>query len=267
LLFLAALIAAVPTSTGARASLGVSVKDTALGVEPGAVLGRTGLVVVDAQLSETLWVGDVVVAIDRRPVVTRDDLERALADRRPGDRVTVTIERDAERIDLETVLAASLESSPTPTPTPSAEPPGFARAETMTFIKDPEPHWYGWQIIPFDLGMIGLTIAAAYVGDAAGVALFSGAIASYLVPSPLIHLAHRNDKGALYSLGARLFVPLIVSGVAGASDIAFSARDDSGSFAVRIGSGGVIALTFILVAMVVDSTVIAVEKPRREELE
>jgi putative serine protease PepD len=76
------------------AYLGVSV-DTATGTTTGATLTsvRDGTPAADAGLQE----GDVVVAIDDRTIQTADQLRSAVADKQPGEQLTLTYVRDGER--------------------------------------------------------------------------------------------------------------------------------------------------------------------------
>jgi serine protease Do len=48
--------------------------------------------------------GDVVVAVDAQPVVTDNDLVAKIGNRRPGDRIVLTIERDAKIEELKVTL-------------------------------------------------------------------------------------------------------------------------------------------------------------------
>lgn len=256
---LLAAIAALPTSS-ASVGLPLEVSQQVLAVEPGGVLGRQGLVVVDPGSVFEADVGDVLLGVDATRVKNHQDLDRALAGRAPGERVVLTVSREGERIEIETRLVAGAGRDLSPD-----LPHNFAPASSMTFAKDPEPVWYGWQMIPFDLLAIGLGITAAYVRGPAGTALLASGIAVYSVPSPLIHLAHDNDKGALYSAGARVLFPLVVAivGAGGEFELATSGTTTE----LRIGSGSVIALVIMAIAMGVDYAILAFEKPSRRDFE
>lgn len=60
---------------------------------------------------KTLKAGDVIVAVDRKPVVKVTDLAGLLAGRKPGDTVTLGIRRDGQPID---VLVQTIESPKEP---------------------------------------------------------------------------------------------------------------------------------------------------------
>ncbi len=64
-------------------------------VMPGSPAERAGL-----------QAGDILVALDGRPLAGLRDLSKALAAHEPGDHVTVTVLRDGKRLALETTLAA-----------------------------------------------------------------------------------------------------------------------------------------------------------------
>jgi S1-C subfamily serine protease len=49
--------------------------------------------------------GDVIVSLSGKPVRSVEDLLAALRQHEPGDRVSVTVVRDRERINVEATLA------------------------------------------------------------------------------------------------------------------------------------------------------------------
>ncbi len=63
-----------------------------------------------APSGDVLQIGDIIRAVDGEPVVLADDLREALADKAPGDTVTLTIERDGEAFDVEVELYESDEA-------------------------------------------------------------------------------------------------------------------------------------------------------------
>jgi S1-C subfamily serine protease len=82
-----------------RAYLGVTTSAAAGGAAVEAVVsggpaGRAGL----------RPGSDVIVGIEGRTVREPDDVARAIANRKPGDKLTVTIERDGDRRDVEVTL-------------------------------------------------------------------------------------------------------------------------------------------------------------------
>jgi S1-C subfamily serine protease len=48
--------------------------------------------------------GDVIVAVDGRDVKGESDLARLISERRPGDQVSLTILRGADRLEIAVVL-------------------------------------------------------------------------------------------------------------------------------------------------------------------
>lgn len=99
------------TGTVQHAELGVAGMDVdpdiarlyALPVDAGAVVAevRPGSPADEAGLQQ----GDIVVAIDDTPVRTMADLAGHIQQRRPGDRVTLTVVRAGDHLDIEVVLA------------------------------------------------------------------------------------------------------------------------------------------------------------------
>lgn len=76
-------------------------------------VGSDGVRVVDllegSPSAGVLKVGDVIRAVNGEEVVLADDLREALADKAPGDTVTLTVERDRETFDVEVELFESSE--------------------------------------------------------------------------------------------------------------------------------------------------------------
>jgi PDZ domain-containing protein len=63
---------------------------------------------LDAPSADQLEVGDTVTAVDGRTIDTIDDLTAALADKRPGDTVSITVDREgAGEVDLDIELMES----------------------------------------------------------------------------------------------------------------------------------------------------------------
>jgi S1-C subfamily serine protease len=56
--------------------------------------------------------GDVILQVDSRDIVTPDDLAEAVADRQPGETVTLTILRDGERRQVEVTLGKRPDNPP-----------------------------------------------------------------------------------------------------------------------------------------------------------
>jgi S1-C subfamily serine protease len=55
--------------------------------------------------------GDVIVAVDGRPLGTDSDLSNAIADKQPGDQVTLTVYRGRKKLDVKVKLGARPNSS------------------------------------------------------------------------------------------------------------------------------------------------------------
>lgn len=65
----------------------------------------------DAPAAAKLESGDVIVAVDGTPVTTPDELRREIGRRKPGERVTLTLRRDAE---MQTVTVQTVPSPADP---------------------------------------------------------------------------------------------------------------------------------------------------------
>ena len=55
--------------------------------------------------------GDTIVAVDGQKLVAENDLSRLIATYDPGEKVTLTIIRDGEEMDVDVTLGARPESS------------------------------------------------------------------------------------------------------------------------------------------------------------
>jgi hypothetical protein len=78
----------------------------------------------------------------------------------------------------------------------------------------PSFSWYGYQTLAVD----GVAVALAILGErnnSDGVMLTGGGL--YLLGAPAVHGLHRRTPAMLGSLGLRIFLPVIVSAVAGAT--------------------------------------------------
>ncbi len=61
-----------------------------------------------------LRAGDLIVAVDDRPLTPTQDLARAIGTHRPGDTVVLTVEREGSRRNVSVTLGASREDSSRP---------------------------------------------------------------------------------------------------------------------------------------------------------
>lgn len=78
-----------------------------LDVEPGSEAARAGLHPTRRTRSGGIILGDVIVAIDGKPIESTNDLLLVLEDYRVGDRVTLTVVRDGRQLNLEITLEAT----------------------------------------------------------------------------------------------------------------------------------------------------------------
>ena len=74
-------------------------------IEPGSPAERAGLRAAERdQLGKLLSLGDVILAVNGNPVKNRFEVIQEVARYRPGDRITLTIWRDGNRLDVEVTL-------------------------------------------------------------------------------------------------------------------------------------------------------------------
>lgn len=85
----------------------ISVALSRAGYDPGPNRYRIVEVLGAHPGSQVLEPGDVLVSVDGDEIATADDTREALADRRPGDVVPVSVERDGEILDLQIELGAA----------------------------------------------------------------------------------------------------------------------------------------------------------------
>jgi S1-C subfamily serine protease len=78
---------------------GVLIKE----LRPGSPAEKAGLQGTRREGSQTK-LGDLIVAIGGEPITRAKDLFRALDGHKPGDQVTVTVERDGDRVDVPVTL-------------------------------------------------------------------------------------------------------------------------------------------------------------------
>jgi len=72
----------------------------------GSPAERAGLRPVSVTQSGRTLAGDIITAVDGRPVKSVDDISRYLETKRPGDEVTLTVLREGATLQLKVVLAA-----------------------------------------------------------------------------------------------------------------------------------------------------------------
>jgi S1-C subfamily serine protease len=77
-----------------------------LGVEAGSPAAAAGLRPARITEDGRLLPGDAIVGLDGRAIGSGEELDAALAEHRPGERVRLAILRDGARIEVEVVLAA-----------------------------------------------------------------------------------------------------------------------------------------------------------------
>jgi putative serine protease PepD len=103
---------AVPSNTVRqvlpRLSRGLPIERAYLGVTTSAAVGGAAVEAVapggPAARAGLLPRSDVIVEVDGRPVREPDDVAQAIENRKPGEKVTVTVERDGDRREIEVTL-------------------------------------------------------------------------------------------------------------------------------------------------------------------
>lgn len=138
---------------------------------------------------------------------------------------------------------------------------------------EPERHWYGWQNLSLDGGVIALALAAAAVdssGSASGPqnsaqAMLLGAALGYGAGGPAIHLIHHHPWQALGSLGLRGGLPVLGGAIGLAS--ATCPPPGGGDYG-DCGLGQLIlgAAAGAVIAIAIDDGLLAWEKPSRDEV-
>ncbi len=74
-------------------------------VEPGSPAAQAGLRGAERdQLGKLVSLGDVILAVNGKPVKNRFEVIQAIARHRPGDRVTLTLWRNGRRVEVEVAL-------------------------------------------------------------------------------------------------------------------------------------------------------------------
>ena len=73
-------------------------------VDPGGPGADAGLRPTERDLQGNITLGDVITAIDGRPVTSTEDYFSALEQHKPGDQVTLTIERGGQSQQVTTTL-------------------------------------------------------------------------------------------------------------------------------------------------------------------
>ena len=75
---------------------------------------RVAAVYTDGPAAAALEGGDVIVAVDGKPVLTTDELRAAIGRRRPGEPVEMKVERDGKTVDLTVDTIASPDDAARP---------------------------------------------------------------------------------------------------------------------------------------------------------
>ncbi len=91
-------IVSVPVTPALAAAYGLAVSRGVLvvDVEPGSAAERAGI-----------QPGDIIVGFDGRAIGNADDLQAALSDHQPGDRVTIVVNRNGRELPLEVTLGTA----------------------------------------------------------------------------------------------------------------------------------------------------------------
>jgi hypothetical protein len=114
--------------------------------------------------------------------------------------------------------------------------------------------WYGWQTLAADGAAIGLLATTWSVGD--GTLAEAGAVLTYWLGAPFVHVAHERPLTALASTGLRAGAPLT------GALVAYALLDCSGQDFCGLGAIAVGAPIGAGVAIVVDGAVLAREDVR-----
>jgi len=118
-------------------------------------------------------------------------------------------------------------------------------------------HWYGWQNLIVDGGVIvgGLVLTGA-TNEAGGVVLVTG----YFFGGPIVHWSHGQVGRGFASLGIRVAAPLLFAGLG----YAVFQRDGSGD--LRGLAGAILGFGLgVLSAIVIDAAALAYEKVDDED--
>jgi S1-C subfamily serine protease len=109
----------IRTGQGPRATLGLSAASdrwtrsqglrgvVVAEVKPSGAAARAGLRAAVVRENGRVELGDVVIAVDGKPVATQDELELQLLGRAPGEKLMLTVSRDGKPIEVEVVLDAA----------------------------------------------------------------------------------------------------------------------------------------------------------------
>ncbi|MBI2390463.1 MAG: hypothetical protein HYV09_12815 [Deltaproteobacteria bacterium] len=144
-------------------------------------------------------------------------------------------------------------------PAPSATPPSAATAlppmdlEPPPVSPKPVRTWYGWQNLAIDGAAVTLLYVAGNASGRDNDSFGYGAVATYALGGPIIHLAHGNPGTALGSLALRVGAPV------GGAMLGCAADADSS----ELGCLGGAVVGFLLgygTAVAVDAAALAYEE-------
>ena len=148
-------------------------------------------------------------------------------------------------------------------PPPVAQPgPAAQMAQPVPTYRDyqrrqQKSHWYGWQTLIVDGGVIvGSTVLAGASGEAAGVLLVTG----YFFGGPIVHWSHGQVGRGFADLGIRVGAPLVLATLGYLVFNRGGSADVAGAVGAVLGFGlGVVA------AIVIDASALAYEKVGGED--
>jgi hypothetical protein len=142
---------------------------------------------------------------------------------------------------------------------------GRPRGTSLELEATAPTHWYGWQILLADASAVSLALLAGVAAeldhtgdDTAGVPFGLGALATYLLGGPVIHVAHDRVGAGLGSLGLRLGLPLVGFGVGAA------AAQGCDGFLCEAGGAALGGLVGIGAAIAIDAATLPYE-PRGDD--
>ena len=157
-----------------------------------------------------------------------------------------------------------------PTPDPSIRPEPARRGPALGWgcADRPEgcgaegsatataPRWYGYQTMMVDVSAVLLGFSSVATGAAGGVA----AAGTYVVGTPIVHLAHGNYAAFGISLGMRTGGPLLGGLVGFGAGMGVGGCDSSNGYCAVPFAGALVgAVGGMLAAVVVDAAVFAKE--------
>jgi hypothetical protein len=181
--------------------------------------------------------------IGREPLAPPDRAASALSARGPSASHGATaVDPDAEPL-----------SSRGPALSPGRPPPDYLADEAR-----PTRRWYGWQTLIVDGAASVALLTLASQSRSSNDGWLAPVTGTYLLASPIIHVAHGHPGKALLSLGIRGVGPLLIAA-------AFASGSSSGELGTVNGPLLVLGVLAIPAAIAVDAAAIAREGTPHED--